>query len=214
MKEIVFFDLDGTLIDSSRGIYMSINYALEKMDWPTLTEEQLRTFIGPPLLDSFKKIGMTDETAELGVKYYRELYAQKGMYEVHVYDGISDTLAALHQTKALYLATSKPEKFAKEIIENLGFSNYFSGIYGADLEGKRSAKSDVLAYALSETNAVKEEAVMIGDRQHDVLGAKNNGLASIGVLYGFGDREELKIAGADAIIQHPQELLSLLDKEF
>lgn len=204
MKECLFFDLDGTLIDSSQGIFSSIRYSLAKINGPTLEEEQLRSFIGPPLADSFKKIGLSDKQLELAVRYYRENYAKEGIKQIVVYEGIPEALAKLSETKTLYLATSKPEHFAEEILAVLGFEKYFTGIYGADMEGKRAAKADVLAYALEAAAIDKEAAVMIGDRKHDILGGKANGLATAGVLYGFGSQEELAAAGAEKLFATPQ----------
>ena len=210
-KESILFDLDGTIIDSSKGIFASILYALEKLGLEPLSPEVLRTFVGPPLLESFLNLGLSETMAAQAVTYYRELYKKEAVYMVDPYDEIEATLAQLSRTKRLFLATSKPEVFAKQILEHLGFAKYFEGIYGADLEGLRTEKAAVIAYALA-TSQLEDIAslVMVGDRKHDISGAKVHGLASIGVLYGFGDQAELQAAGADEIVQTPKELLALL----
>lgn len=212
-KAHILFDLDGTIIDSSEGIFNSINYAMKKLVKEELSLEVLKTFVGPPLQDSFERIGLSEENAALAVTYYRELYSTEGIYQAKPYDEIEKTLAELSKCQKLYLATSKPEFFAKKILEHLGFTEYFTGIYGADLEGLRIAKADVIAYALRNAKLEdKETIVMIGDREHDILGAKINSVDSIGVLYGFGSQKELSQAGADEIIEKPEELLSLVRK--
>lgn len=210
-KNYLFFDLDGTLIDSAEGIFHSLNYALEEMDRTRLDEATLRTFIGPPLRESLMRIGLNSSDTEKAVSLYQEEYARKGKELVTVYPGIAEVLAQLAETKHLFIATSKPEYFAKQILDQIGLAQYFTGIYGADLAGSRSAKAAVLAYALTEAQvSSKEAAVMIGDRKHDILGAKANGLESIGVLYGFGEQEELASAGANLIVAETTDLLKVI----
>ena len=195
----LFFDLDGTLVDSSAGIYSSIAYALEKMAREPLELAALQRFIGPPLLDSFLALGMTEKEAEASVAWYREHYKQGAMLQVQVYEGIEALLKNLASKEGyqLQIATSKPEIFAKEILAELGLDRYFNGIYGADLEGVRHNKAAVLAYAMEKTpGASAENSWMIGDREHDILGAFTNGLPAVGVLWGFGSKKELEDAGA------------------
>ena len=206
----ILFDLDGTIIDSSKGIFSSIQYALKKMDHELLDADQLRAFVGPPLIDSFRNIGFSPADAVEAVAFYRENYRRSGMFQVTPYEGIANTLATLYEKHNLYIATSKPEVFAKEILAYLDYSRYFQGIYGADLENKRGSKGAVIAYALAEIDAVEQEIIMVGDRSHDMQGAKENHLAAIGVLYGFGDRKELMDAGASGIVQRPEDLLQML----
>ncbi|MCD5003316.1 HAD-IA family hydrolase [Enterococcus saccharolyticus] len=211
-KDNILFDLDGTIIDSSEGIYASINYAMRKLNKEELPSNVLKTFVGPPLLESFIRIGLTQEKAELAVGYYRELYKKEGMYQVAVYEGMQETLQKLSQDKNIFIATSKPEYFAKKILDYLKFSDYFTGIYGADLAGLRSEKAAVIQYALAmEKLENLSSIVMIGDRKHDILGAKENNLESIGVLYGFGDEKELMAAGANQLISRPIELLTRIN---
>lgn len=211
-KDKILFDLDGTIIDSSNGIYKSVNYAMVKMGKKELPEDVLKTFIGPPLLDSFIHTGMSQKEANLAISYYREMYQKEGMFLVTPYDGIEETLKGLSKKKELFVATSKPEYFAIKILENLSFNQYFKGIYGADLEGTRSEKTAVIYYALlMERIETLSKVVMVGDRKHDILGAKEHNLDSIGVLYGFGDEEELQNAGATQIISRPIDLLKIIE---
>lgn len=211
-KKYIFFDLDGTIIDGSKGIYSSVNHAMTRMNRPPFNEEILRTFIGPPLLDSFIDHGMTEEEAQKAIMYYREVYRETGVYEMFAYEGIIETLQLLSQSHKLYLATSKPEFFAKKILDALSCSQYFTGIYGSDLEGKRSDKAAVIAYALESAEITKpDEVVMVGDRKHDCIGAEKHGIECVGVLYGFGSKEELKKAGAKEIVTTPYELIQIFE---
>lgn len=209
----LLFDLDGTLIDSSEGIYQSINYAMSQMGHIELSQSLLKSFIGPPLLDSFLKLGFSDEQAQKAVYHYRENYGRSGIYQIKAYAGIDETLKKLSETHDLFLATSKPEKFAKNILNHLKFFHYFTGIYGADLEGVRSKKKDVIRYALSSEKVDASDALMIGDREHDIKGALANNVAAIGVLYGFGDKDELQAAGALQVVVQPLDLIELLNGE-
>ncbi|MFC4711121.1 HAD hydrolase-like protein [Enterococcus eurekensis] len=210
-KTQILFDLDGTIIDPSEGIFKSILYSLDKMQWEHPSNDSLKSFIGPPLVDSYVELGMTKEEANKAVGYYRELYSQEGLYLMQPYTGIQKVLIELAKTKEIYLATSKPDVFAKQILDYLNFSQYFKGIYGANLEGTRSKKADVIRYAFDESKIESlEEVVMIGDRMHDILGASQNNIESIGVLYGFGDEKELKKAGATRIIADTLDLLKII----
>lgn len=210
-KEVLLFDLDGTIVDSSKGIFASINYAMEKLEKEALSLDVLRSFVGPPLLDSFLKVGLPWEQANLAVTYYRELYKKEAMYFVDPYEKIEETLMNLAEKKKIFIATSKPEYFATKILEYLDFAKYFEGIYGADLEGKRTEKAAVIQYVLnSEKSLSLPQTVMIGDRKHDIQGATINKLDSIGVLYGFGDAEELIQAGATELVTQPIDLLTLI----
>ena len=212
MRKKVLFDLDGTIIDSSEGIYGSIQYAMEKMGKEQLAQDVLRSFVGPPLIESFRGLGFDEAAAQQAVAFYRENYRQAGMFQVQPYPLIEETLQELAQDHDLYIATSKPEVFAKEILTHLKYDGYFKGIYGADLENKRGEKAAVIRYALTEIEKEQkvQQTIMIGDREHDILGAKENQLPAIGVLYGFGSKEELLDAGAIALAAETQELLALI----
>ncbi|MHC5268267.1 HAD family hydrolase [Enterococcus sp. LJL98] len=210
-KKYLLFDLDGTIIEPSQGIYQSVNYAMSKLGRERLLEETLRTFIGPPLEDSFMGLGMNISEAQEAISYYREYYREKGILQLNAYPGIKTVLQELAKKSQLYLATSKPEPFAEHILEHLEYTQYFTGIYGANLSGTRSKKADVIKRVFEQSKiADYDQVVMIGDRKHDIIGAKENGIDSIGVLYGFGSELELKEAGATELVESVQDLLSLL----
>ncbi len=208
----MFFDLDGTLTNPFTGITNSIIYSLEKFGIGVEDKRSLTAFIGPPLVESFQKFyNFSKNDALLAVEYYREYFSCKGLYENSVYEGIIPALAELNSRgRKLYLATSKPEVFAEKIMDHFGLSPYFKDITGATLNSSRSEKADVLAYAIKKSGLKdKREAVMTGDRKHDIAGAKANGVSSVGVLYGFGSNDELKSAGADKIIKSPKEIITI-----
>lgn len=210
-KQHLFFDLDGTIIDSSPGIFNSISYALDKMGLDDFSLETKNSFIGPPLVDSFERMGFSRTEAETAVKYYREYYSVDGLHLVTVYEGIVDSLERLAHSQSLYIATSKPEFFAKEILTSLKLDHYFKGIYGASFDSSRASKDKVLSYAVANAQInTLSQGIMIGDREHDILGAHHVGLDSLGVLYGYGSRQELQEAGATHIIEKPQELVDIL----
>lgn len=211
MKKTILFDLDGTLTNSSEGILNSIRYMMEKLELEIPDEATLYSFIGPPLTESLQQLyGMTPAEATAAVNVYREYYGENGLEQLSLYPGIEAMLDKLRSNYYLAIATSKPEPFAKRIIEAKGLSKYFIGIFGAELVGERSKKADVIAYALEKLGT--SSAVMVGDRKYDILGAKANYLPSIGVLYGFGDRSELLEAGANQIVATPAELLEAINE--
>lgn len=212
MYNTLLFDLDGTLTDPFDGITNSVLYALKKCGIAETDRKKLAAFIGPPLMESFQVFyGMSEGAARRAVACYREYYADKGIFENRVYDRIPETLAALAaRGKKLYVATSKPEFFAEKILEHFQLAPYFSGVAGATMDKTRTRKADVIAYALGRFSLPQAQSVMIGDRMHDVAGAKQNKLPCIGVLYGFGSREELLAAGADMLAETPEALLPLL----
>lgn len=213
MKKYILFDLDGTLTNPKEGITKSIQYALRHMGIEIQDLDSLCKHIGPPLKDGFKEFwGFNEEEAETALIKYREYFTVTGIYENLEYEGIKELLEELkHSGREIILATSKPENFAGVILEHFKLECYFSSICGATMDGKRSKKGDVIRYAL-EKNGIKnvEEAVMVGDRLHDIAGARENQLDSIGVLYGFGDREELEKAGASYIAESVEELKSII----
>ena len=217
MYKYILFDLDGTLTDPGLGITNSVMYALKKFNIEVEDGASLYKFIGPPLLESFEKFyGMSKAESEQALKYYSEYFKPHGLYENEVYDGVEDLLKVLkEQGKVLIVATSKPEEFAKEILKHFKLDQYFDFIAGATMDEKRVKKADVIAYALEECG-IKDfgATIMVGEREHDVLGAKLVGLDSIGVLYGYGDYAELKNAGATYIAENVAEILKLiLDNE-
>ena len=205
--------MDGTITDSALGITNSVKYALQKLGAPIPPYETLCKFIGPPLLDGFRDFcGFDAEKAQEAVKLYREYYETTGLYENAVYNGIPEFLRALKETgKTVILATSKPEKFARLILEHFNLIQYFDYAAGATIDETRNKKDAVIAYALEECNITdKSLAVMVGDRHHDIFGAKQNGISCVGVLYGFGSLEELTAAGADYIAENIDELYKIL----
>ena len=209
----ILFDLDGTITDSALGITNSVKYALNKLNAPIPPYETLCKFIGPPLLDGFRDIcGFDAEKAQEAVKLYREYYETTGLYENAVYDGIPEFLRALKEKgKTVILATSKPEKFARLILEHFNLIQYFDCAAGATIDETLNKKDAVIAYALKECNITdKSLAVMVGDRHHDIFGAKQNGISCVGVLYGFGSLEELTAAGADYIAENIDVLYKIL----
>ena len=213
--ENIFFDLDGTLTDSGEGIMNSVQYALKKFGIEERDRERLRLFIGPPLIDSFiRYYGFDHDMAVKGVEYYREYFAPKGIYENRPYDGIPEMMQALKdEGKKLYLATSKPEPYATEIVRHFGLLGFLDGLYGSTMTEERTKKDEVIAYALEKTGIDKSEVIMVGDRNHDIIGAKVNGVFSVGVLFGYGSREELTEAGADVIVETVNDLRNILSGE-
>ncbi len=211
--EYIFFDLDGTIIDSSEGVTSSVAYALEKYNIKVSDKKEVYKFIGPPIIESFQNFyGFSKEKAGEALKYYREHYKEKGVFQNTLYPGIEDLIKALKDdNRTLIIATSKPEVYAKQILEDFGIAKFFTHIAGSTLDGTRLTKSDVMKYAV-EISDIKDfsKAVMIGDREYDVLGAKEMGLSSIGVLYGFGSKEELEKAGADFIAASAQDIGKIL----
>lgn len=205
----LLFDLDGTLTDPGLGITNSVMYALQKFGINVEDRTSLYKFIGPPLRDSFEAFyGFSREDSELAVQYYREYFNDKGLYENEVYDGIEDLLIQLKERdRTLLVATSKPESFAIKILQHFNLYDYFDFVAGATMDETRNKKADVIQYALESFNIEKSSAIMIGDREHDIIGAKENNLDSIGVLYGYGSRDELKNAGATFLAEKPLDIL-------
>jgi phosphoglycolate phosphatase len=209
--ETIFFDLDGTLTDPKPGITRSIQYALQKLDLPVPSQDELTWCIGPPLRDSFVTLLGGDSHADLAVTLYRERFSDVGLYENAVYPDIEYILTALKQSQGrLFVATSKARVFAERIIEHFGLGSYFEHVFGAELDGTRAHKTDLLAYALETTGVKASQALMIGDRSHDMIGARNNGMGALGVLYGYGSEKELIEAGAMWVCATPRGLLEHL----
>jgi phosphoglycolate phosphatase len=213
--EHYLFDLDGTLTDPGVGIKNSIRYALRKFGLPIPEEAVLDTFIGPPLLDSFAiHCGASPEDARKLLTLYREYFSEKGIFENTVYEGIPETLSALKQRGAkLYLATSKPEPYAVRILEHFDLLSHFTFVGGSTMDETRTEKAEVIGYVL-ENNAIDvTRAVMVGDRKYDVAGGRAWGMDTVGVLFGYGSREELTNAGADIIAETVEDLKRILFME-
>ncbi len=205
----ILFDLDGTLTDPGLGIKNSIRYALNKEKLPALPEETLNSFIGPPLIESFMRYcGATEAEGRHLTEVYREYFREKGLYENVVYPGVQETLQKLvKQGHRLFVATSKPEPFAKTILEHFDLLKYFLFVGGATMNETRTKKHEVIQYVLDENHLNPAEALMVGDRSYDIDGAHHCGLKSVGVLYGYGDANELK--AADYLAETPLDLLKL-----
>ena len=211
--EYIFFDLDGTIFNSEAGISRSVKYALSKFGIDENDENKLKAFIGPPLKDSFMKYyGFSEQQARDAIKFYREYYSDKGIFEGHIYNNVEKILAYINERgKKAVLATSKPKFFAEQIIEHLGLTKYFDFISGATLDETVTGKYEVIKIAIDEEKIDDLSSIlMVGDRLHDVEGAKKAGIKCVGVLYGFGSESELREAGADHIISDAFELADII----
>lgn len=209
--DVFLFDLDGTISDTSPGIIKGVLYALKMFGIEETDSTRLYKMIGPPLWYSFEQFyGFSREKALEAVKYYREYYTEKGIYDNCIYDGLKDVVNVLKEAgKILAVATSKPEPFAKTMIEQLGLTPYFNYVVGMELDGGRGTKAEVIRYALEACGIQdKSKVLMIGDREYDVIGASEVGVDSLGILYGYGTREELKKAGATYIVETVEEILN------
>lgn len=198
MYKAILFDLDGTLTESGEGITKSVQYALEKLGKPVPPLEELRVFVGPPLMEQFMKYADLDEdTARLAVKYYRERYSTVGIFENQLYPGVEEMLSELSaKGYCLAVASSKPERFVLQILEHFHLSDYFDEIVGSEMDGRRTSKAEVIEETLArlQLSEHREQVVMVGDKEHDVLGARACGLSCVAVSYGYGTREELEQA--------------------
>lgn len=204
----IFIDLDGTLTDPKPGITRSIQYALGKLDRPIPPVDELTWCIGPPLRGSLKKLLGSDDLADRAVTLYRERFSDVGLFENEVYPGIEDTLSTLARSgRRMFVATSKAHIFADRIIDHFKLRIYFERVFGAELDGTRSDKTDLLRHALESTDVDPSQAIMIGDRSFDMVGARNNGMTAVGVLYGYGSETELREAGAHHVCATPQGVL-------
>lgn len=209
MAKHVYIDLDGTLTDPFEGITKCIYFALEQLGKPIPDETSLGRFIGPPLLDTFCEL-VGAELAPQALEYYRERFGDIGWLENRPYDGIHNALRALNEDgHQCFVATTKPGIFAQRIVERFDMAPYFAKVYGSELDGARTDKTELLEFALRERSSTRE-SVMIGDRHHDIVGAVNNGLRAVGVTYGYGTSAELLGAGADCLASSPSELPDLV----
>ncbi len=208
MNKNVIFDLDGTLIDSAEGIIKSIIYALDKMGIKDYDKEDLKKFIGPPLIESFTKfVNLSEQDGRKGVRLYRERYSVIGYKENSLYSGVRQMLYNLKKGGAnLYIASSKPEEFVRKIMIEHGLDNLFSYMAGATIDGSRDTKEQVLDYLIKGQNLDKSDCIMVGDRKHDIVGAHFFGIKCIAVLYGFGNLQEFNEYGADFIVNTPKEI--------
>lgn len=215
MYNTILFDLDGTLTDSGLGITKAVQYALGQMGYEVPERESLFCFIGPPLHSSFQKYyGMDEATSVEAVRQFRVYYNQMGgILENEVYAGVREMLAGLKATgKRLCIATSKPDAAAKRVMHHFGLDEFVPDIVGGTDDPDRNTKGKVIAYVLREFDIDPATAIMVGDREHDVHGATENGIPCIGITWGYGDREELEDAGAAVIFDTPGEVLDYIRK--
>lgn len=208
----ILFDLDGTLTDPQPGITGSIRYALQQLNAPDHAPADLNWCIGPPLRDNFAQLlGTSDpQVLEQAIFWYRERFGTVGMFENAVYPGMHDVLAALTaRGYRMFVATSKPAVYAREIVAHFDLLRFFTAIYGSELDGLRSDKAELIGYLIQQEQLDPDACVMIGDRRHDIVGAKANGVRAVGVCYGYGSLDELTAAGADELVARPEQLLDL-----
>jgi len=213
MYQYIFFDLDGTLTDPGIGITNSVAYALKKWNIEVAERSELYKFIGPPLVESFRKYyNFSQEDALKAVEAYREYFKVTGIYENEIFQGTAGLLKKIKESgRKVVLATSKPQEFAEIILKHFHIDSYFDYVAGASMDGSRNKKADVITYALELCgNPELEQVIMVGDREHDIHGANANGLKSIGVLCGYGDREELENAGATYIVDKIENVWELV----
>ena len=209
--DTLLFDLDGTLTDSTEGIVRCLEYALERMGFDI--PEDKNKFLGPPLYRSFAEFcGMNEEQVNEAVRIFRERYSTVGLFENRVYEGVPEMLKRLRDGgKRIMVATSKPEVYAVRIFDRFGLSQFFEIVGGANINGTRNDKDEVIEYVLGKAGISDRSSVlMIGDRRQDVIGAHKTGLKCMGILWGFGSIEELTEAGADFIAETPEKAADML----
>jgi phosphoglycolate phosphatase len=204
---IALFDLDGTLTDPKTGITRSVQYALERLGRPVPDADALTWMIGPPLIASFTKLLGSAEGATEALRLYQERFGVTGLFENEVYAGIPTLLQDIRQKGVrLFVATSKPHVYARRILEHFDLLQFFSEIYGSELDNRNADKRDLIRHILDQERFDPAQAVMIGDREHDAVGAKANGMAAIGVTWGYGSRQELLDAGVARLVDSPHDL--------
>jgi len=210
----ILIDLDGTLTDPKVGITTSARYGLEKVGHPISEDTNIDWIIGPPLKASLAKIlnvDADDTLAEQALMAYRERFAVTGLYENHVFEGVAETLVELKRRGyRLFLATAKPTVYAKQILEHFNLAQYFTEIYGSELNGDRTNKGELIQYILEQQGIQADQCIMVGDREHDIFGARHNGIESIAVKYGYGSEIELQQAQPKYTIENFSHLLDYL----
>ncbi len=211
MIKNILIDLDGTLTDPKVGITTSARYGLEKIGHPISDEINIDWIIGPPLKASLAKILNVEADhvlAEQALMGYRERFAVKGLYENHVFEGVADTLAELKRRGyRLFVATAKPTVYAKQILEHFDLAQYFTDVHGSELNGDRTNKAELIQYILAQQQLQADQCMMVGDREHDIFGARHNGIETIAVSYGYGSQEELEVAQPKYKIDRFNQLL-------
>ena len=203
----VLFDLDGTLTNPKEGFVNCIRFALAKLGIEIEADTNLESYIGPPLHSTFSKLCENESSAEHAMSLYRERYSSKGLFENHLYEGITECLEKITGTaSSIHVVTSKPTVFSERIIEHFDLNQYIDVVYGSNLDGSLSDKTELLDYVLESEKILPQDAVMIGDRRFDMIGAKNHGIWALGVLWVFGTEAELQSSGADGLCAHPDEV--------
>ncbi len=210
--DAVFFDFDGTIADTGEGIFSSVSYAIEAMGYNPLPHDRLRTFIGPPIFESFKReLGMNDEQSMQAVEKYRKKYSENGIYKLEVYDGIKNLLKELKNSGIkVAIASSKPEKFVIRIIDFLNLNNMIDFVAAPESDKAPEGKTVLVEKAVNHFGVSKNRALMIGDRYFDIDGANGAGVESIGVTFGYGSEEELQNAGATYIARNTEEIRRII----
>jgi phosphoglycolate phosphatase len=202
----LFFDLDGTVSNNMVGIRRCLNFGLSRLGLPLLSASQVHPLVGPPFRESLPKL-FPDIDVEAALRLYRERYDTTGWLENEIYDGVEEAIRRLHlQGFTIALCTSKPRVFAEKILTHFDLARYFDGIHGPELDGRFDKKTELLAHLVKQYKVSPEQALMIGDRDKDIEAARFAGVHSLGVLWGFGNKEELQSAGASRIIDHPSQL--------
>jgi phosphoglycolate phosphatase len=210
-----FLDLDGTLLDSRIGIIGAIRHALTEIGAEAPRPEELGWCVGPPLREIFSILLGDAADIDEAVALYREHYDETGKYEADVYDGVGEMLMDLQDMGApIYLVTSKLQDHAQDMVEHFGIHAYLDGLFGSEPDGTRADKTDLLTFVLEETGSDPARCFMLGDRRHDVLGARNNAILSVGALWGYGGEEEMRMAEADLLVGTPEELTAVLADVF
>ncbi len=211
----ILFDLDGTIIEPEVGIINSILFALDKMDIRASNKEELKAFIGPPLIDSFEiHYGLNKENAAKAVNYYREYFSEKGIYQNTLYPEITNVLKQLkNEDYKLFIATSKPTIYAEKILEHFKIINLFEGVVGSNLSNSRKDKEEIVHFVINTYNLIRNETIMIGDRKFDIIGARKNSIKSIGVTYGHGSLDELQGEKASYIVDNCLDLPNIINSK-
>jgi len=207
----ILFDLDGTLTDPKEGITKCIQEALSKLGRPVPSSDELEWCIGPGLYGSFAKLldCLDPKLIQQAIDLYRVRFTQKGIFENYVYPDIIDALDKLKKLSLrLFIVTSKPTVFAKQIVVNHHLDEFFDNIYGSELDGEKSDKGELISFVLRAESLTDNQTLMVGDREHDIIGAKNNGIYAGGVLYGYGTKKELTQAGADYLFAKPMDIVT------
>ena len=213
MSTNVFLDLDGTLTDPKIGITKSLRYAMAKLDSPLPEKFDLDWTIGPSLWYSFKELGLGDRETDKAINYYRERYTETGLFENYVYEGISEALQMLKENNIImHLMTSKPHIYARKITANFNLSKFLTHEFGSELNGKNTNKANLISEAMDYLKLVPQDAIMVGDRKFDIIGAKENSIRTVGVLWGYGSKDELEAELPDILIETPENLAKTILK--